>query len=405
MTLGEEAIPAPIHAAPLEPQPGPGLLGPRIGITAIFFANGFAIGAWAVAIPGIKTLFGLSDARLSLVLLAAGVGGLAAMPIAGVLPPRLGGTGRTLRISGPLCGLLLASLPLLHGLSGGIALLAFAAFVFGVVNILMDVPMNAHASIIETRWGRAIMSSFHAAWSGGGLAGSALGGLLLAHELGVKAQLGIEAAIVVLIAFGATFWIGVGDTHAGGKVFALPERRLVALGLIALLAVFAEGSVTDWSALYLKREVGMSPGAAAAGFSAYAFMMFLGRLVGDSVIQTLGRKRVIAIGAGVIFVGAATAIGFPTPTAGIAGFCLIGLGVANIVPAVFSASAAAARSPSLGIAMTASMAYAALLAGPPLFGMVASLASLRASFALLLAAAVIIAALALAQRDSTHSEG
>ena len=405
MTLGEEAIPAPIHAAPLEPQPGPGLLGPRIGITAIFFANGFAIGAWAVAIPGIKTLFGLSDARLSLVLLAAGVGGLAAMPIAGVLPPRLGGTGRTLRISGPLCGLLLASLPLLHGLSGGIALLVFAAFVFGVVNILMDVPMNAHASIIETRWGRAIMSSFHAAWSGGGLAGSALGGLLLAHGLGVKAQLGIEAAIVVLVGFGATFWIGVGDTHAGGKVFALPERRLVALGLIALLAVFAEGSVTDWSALYLKREVGMSPGAAAAGFSAYAFMMFLGRLVGDSVIQTLGRKRVIAIGAGVIFVGAATAIGFATPTAGIVGFCLIGLGVANIVPAVFSASAATARSPSLGIAMTASMAYAALLAGPPLFGIVASLASLRASFALLLAAAVIIAALALAQPDSTHSEG
>ena len=73
-----------------------GLVRARAGVTAIFFANGLCIGAWAVAIPEIKALFGLSDASLSMVLLAAGVGGLAAMPVAGVLPPRIGGTGRTL---------------------------------------------------------------------------------------------------------------------------------------------------------------------------------------------------------------------------------------------------------------------------------------------------------------------
>ena len=73
-----------------------GLVRARAGVTAIFFANGLCIGAWAVAIPEIKALFGLSAARLSIVLLAAGVGGLAAMPVAGVLPPRIGGTGRAL---------------------------------------------------------------------------------------------------------------------------------------------------------------------------------------------------------------------------------------------------------------------------------------------------------------------
>ena len=44
----------------------------RVGVTAIFFANGFAVGAWAVAIPLMKALFGLSDAMLSLVLFAGG---------------------------------------------------------------------------------------------------------------------------------------------------------------------------------------------------------------------------------------------------------------------------------------------------------------------------------------------
>src|SRR5262249_38586108 len=112
-------------------------------------------GAWAVAILEIKALFGLSDARLSLVLFAAGVGGLAAMPVAGVLPPKIGGTGQALRISGPLTALLLAALPQTHLLSPGISFLAACAFLFGFVNILMDVPMNAHASVVEMRWGSA----------------------------------------------------------------------------------------------------------------------------------------------------------------------------------------------------------------------------------------------------------
>lgn len=71
-----------------------GLLRARAGVIAIFFANGLCIGAWAVAIPEIKALFGLSDARLSMVLLAAGLGGLTAMPVGGVLPSKIGGTGR-----------------------------------------------------------------------------------------------------------------------------------------------------------------------------------------------------------------------------------------------------------------------------------------------------------------------
>ena len=78
-----------------------GLLRARAGVGAIFFANGLCIGAWAVAIPEIKALFGLSDARLSMVLLAAGVGGLTAMPVAGVLPSKIGGTGQTLESPGP----------------------------------------------------------------------------------------------------------------------------------------------------------------------------------------------------------------------------------------------------------------------------------------------------------------
>ena len=116
--------------------------------------------------------------------------------------------------------------------------------------------MNAHASVVETRWGSAIMSSFHAAWSAGGLIGSAIGGFLIARGAGVALQLGIEAGIAFAIAVAASLVIGVGDTRAAERIFALPERKLLALSLIAFLAVFAEGSVTDWSALFMSSEVG-----------------------------------------------------------------------------------------------------------------------------------------------------
>jgi MFS family permease len=375
-----------------------GLVRPRAGVTAIFFANGLCIGAWAVAIPEIKALFGLSDSRLSIVLLAAGVGGLAAMPVAGVLPSKIGGTGRSLRISGPLNALLLAALPLTHLLSSGIGFLIACAFLFGFVNILVDVPMNAHASVIEARWGSAIMSSFHAAWSAGGLIGSAVGGVLVARGAGPALQLGIEAGIAFAIVVAASLAIGVGDTRAATHVFALPERKLLALGLIAFLAVLVEGAVTDWSALYMSSEVGAPSGAAAIAFSSYAFMMIAGRLLGDSVVRAVGRTRTILYGAAIVFVGIGLATGPVSEPTALIGFALVGLGVANMVPAAFSASAAAASSPSLGVATSATMAYASLLIGPPLFGAIATVSSLRLAFAILLAAAVGIAALTFAQR-------
>ncbi len=371
----------------------------RVGVTAIFLSNGLAIGAWAVAIPQVKTLFALSDGGLSLILLAAGIGALAAMPIAGVLPPRIGGTGPTLRVTGPLAAVVLAALPAMIVLPAPTVALALCAFLFGVGNILVDVPMNAHASVIERAWGQAIMSSFHAAWSAGGLVGAAIGGLLISGGASPALQLGLEAALCVALALWGALRIGVGDKQAHAMAFAMPHGRLIALSVIALLAVFAEMSVTDWSALYLRSDLGTSAGVASGGYAAYAFMMFLGRAFGDGLVRRWGARRVVIVGALVILAGAALAVGLATPAAAVIGFCLVGLGVANMVPAVFSASARAAASPSMGVAMAASMAYAAGLVGPPLFGAIASASSLRAAFATVVAAAVAITALAKLRMD------
>ncbi len=169
------------------------------------------------------------------------------------------------------------------------------------------------------------------------------------------------------------------------------------MSLIAFLAVLVEGSVTDWSALYMSSEVGAPGDAAAIGFSDYALMMIAGRLLGDGIVRAVDRTRVILYGAVLLFVGIGLATGPVSEPTAIVGFALVGLGVANMVPAAFSASAAAASSPSLGVARAATMAYPSLLVGPPLFGAIATLSSLRLAFAILLLAAIGIAALAATQ--------
>ena len=199
----------------------------RLGVTAIFFANGLGIGAWAVAIPQVKALFSLSDGGLSLILLAAGVGAIAAMPVAGLLPPRMGGTGRTLRISAPLSAVMLAALPAMNAMPAPAAALAACAFLFGFSNILVDVPMNAHASVIERAWERAIMSSFHAAWSAGGLIGSTIGGFLISARASPLIQLGVGAALCFLLAATGSLSIGVGalSTNAGASSVIAPTLQ------------------------------------------------------------------------------------------------------------------------------------------------------------------------------------
>jgi MFS family permease len=126
-------------------------------------------------------------------------------------------------------------------------------------------------------------------------------------------------------------------------------------------------------------------------------MMFASRAFGDGVVHRLGRAKTLLYGAALIGVGALIAVGFAEPAPAVFGFCLIGVGVGNMVPAAFSASAAAAATPSIGVAMTATVAYASYLIGPPLIGFVASVTSLRAAFALLILAAASIAMLTIRQ--------
>ncbi|MBB3101781.1 MFS transporter [Azomonas macrocytogenes] len=367
----------------------------RWATSAIFLVNGVGIGSWAAAIPGIKTAFALTDGQLSLVLLAMTVGAMLLMPLTGLLAPRLGGPGVLVRYAGILFAVALA----LPGLSGSLAMLTGAAFLLGASNGLLDVSMNAYASSLEKHWARPIMSSFHAAWSLGGLIGASLSGLLLHQGMSVSWLLLTDTLLVGLCTLGVSPWLRPDQEESeGGHGLRWPDRQILSIGVIALLSLMIEGAITDWSGVYLKDILQVSTAAAATGFAAFSLTMLAGRLTGDRLVQAQGRVRILSLGALLAGLGLLLVVMAGYPALAISGFALAGLGLSNVVPIAFSLCGQRAASPAIGVSMAATMGYMGLLAGPPLMGLVSTHYGLRSAMGLLACSCLLVILLSAKQR-------
>jgi MFS family permease len=370
------------------------LIGPRLGTTAVFLVDGVGIGAWAACVPAIRRALDLSDSALSLSLLAFAGGGIVAMPAASWLLTRM--TSRRATI---LLATAIAVGMLLPGLARSLPVLVAAAFVFGMSKGALDVSMNTHAVAIQRAWGGPIMSSFHAAFSMGGLLGSIVIGFLFAQGFDVTGALGLMTLVALpVVATAAVLMRGMApdpDMAAPAAAFAWPSRALLGIGLLCFLSMLIEGGMADWSGVYLSTVAGAATATAAAGYAAFSMMMVAGRLGGDWTVRRLGEARVLRLGAGLAALGFAIALGLGMPVPAMAGFALVGLGVSNIVPLLFSASARSGSvARSTAIAMTATVGYAGFLLGPPIIGFAADHVGLQLALCVLLLAAAFIAGFA-----------
>jgi hypothetical protein len=368
----------------------------RAANSAIFLGSGLGIGAWAASIPLLKTRLHLSDGALSLVLLGFAAGAVLAMPLAGRLAPRLG-VARATRFFALVFALALAA----PFLSPGLAALAGAAFLMGLANGALDVSMNGLASGMETRWGAPIMSSFHAAFSIGGLGGATLGAAMAGRSASAINAMSLVALInVATIAF---VWRALRDVGAPAPTvparFSWPDRAALWLSACVALGLLGEGAIGDWSAVYLSGDLGAAPAVAAGGYGVFAGAMVVGRLGGDWFVAKCGQARTVRYGGIASGIGIACALLAPTAASSAAGFGLVGLGLSNVVPIVFSAAARADSSPAAGVAMAATFGYGGLLLGPVLIGALATLFGLKASLWLLAGCAAMIALAANSIRD------
>jgi predicted MFS family arabinose efflux permease len=362
---------------------------PRAATSVCFLVNGALVGTWVAQIPFVQERFDVSKTTIGVVLLFMAAGAFVAMPLTGHVLERHA-SARVLR----LAALVYPPLLLLPLGAPGPVLLAAGLVVFGAGNGAMDVSMNAHGVAVERAGGKPIMSSLHACWSFGGLAGA--GGVAAAAALGADPRVeGACAALALwVVVILASARLGGASVHGepGTAGFALPSRAVLLIGALCFLVMVTEGAMGDWSGIYLRHDLGAGASAAATGFAGFSLGMALARLAGDGLARRWGAGRVLSAGMGLVTVALAAVLIVGEPVAAVVGFALIGVGVANAVPLLFSAAGRVPPSgPSLAAVFT--VGYTGFIAGPPLIGVLADAVSLPAALATLCVAALAVTVL------------
>jgi predicted MFS family arabinose efflux permease len=363
----------------------------RRATAAVFAVHGCVIGSFAARIPWIASHVGVGVGRLGVALLMPGVGALVAMPFSGRLAHRY-----ALRPFTTVTIVVWCLCLVLPPLPSPLAVLCVVLLVFGAAAGLADMAMNAEGVLVEKLYGRSVMSGFHGFWSVGVLAGSAVSALASHAGVDARLQFAVEAVALATVGAAASRMLlndAMTSEAPAPPHFALPTRPVVLIGLVGLCAVFGEQAGTDWSALYIRRELGGSASIAALAVSAFAVTMAAARLLGDRVIQRLGPVTTVRLSGTCAATGAVAIVVAPGLAAGLAGFALLGIGVALVVPLVFAAAGRVGPHPAQSIAGVAGVAYASGLVAPGIIGGIAAASSLTASFCLV-AGLVIIMALA-----------
>ena len=374
----------------------------RWAVAAMFLANGFVMGAWAPQIPLLLPRHSVTESTLGLLILVLGLGAVSAMLFAGRLISHYGGR----RVLSLFALALIPVLPMVV-FSPNLWLLAGFMAVFGAMAGCMDVAMNAQAVEIERRLHKAIMSSSHGFWSLGGFIGGSAGAWVIAHW-GSEVQSLLTAGVVAAVVLAAMPFLLPDAPQRPVVEVAAPRTRLFPkdfhvwlLGFLALFSMVPEGAVLDWAAIYMQKELGSDVFVSGLAFAFFAGAMAVMRFLGDRVRNRLGAVRTLRLSG---LLGAAGLMGgalAPSDWIAIASFAAAGLGVANMVPILFSAAGNHPHLPSASaISIVTMVGYCGILVAPSTIGFLAEHAGFRPTYAGLALILVVVALLAARAADA-----
>lgn len=360
-------------------------------VAAQFLTLGLTMGAWATQLPALQSRFGYSAQALSAVLLAVAAGSVLAFLTCARLMRAIGARP-FLRATGPIAAYALVTTVLVDESLP----LALIAFVLGWSCAAFDVAINSAAVGLERVQRRSLMSKLHAMFSVGGVlaaAASAGIGLLALHPLWV---VGPVALLTSLLAW----WVpAAAEPVEAAASASAPDGRPWRLALAALLCLLCEGTMYDWSAVYMAQVWTLPPALAVAGFGLFSAAMAFGRFTGDGLRDRFGSAAVLWPGCALAALGALLCVFAGELAAVLCGFVLVGLGLSNVIPILFALAPNASRSsPESAIAFVSGVGFVGFLIGPPMVGLWAGVASFETSLLIVVAAALGTGALAAGRR-------
>ena len=372
----------------------------RVAVSVLFILAGTVMGGWQGRIPSVRAQLGVGDGAWGLIVLGMPMGTLLALL---VLQGVITRTGARLPARWGAAALLMIA-PLAAASPSTLVMVA-TLLVMGVAVGLLFGPMNALAVEVERGYGRSILSSFHAWFSGGQFAGGLLG--VLAGLVNLAPALQLAASCLLLAALFAATARSLPDTHRVAastpvdEAPAAPEPsgaswtpQLLILAAMCLLTSINEGAAAQWSAQYTV-VLGGSIALGSLTLVCYSLAIAAARLVGDRIVGRLGRRRFLQLSAGVAAIGLGTGLLVGTVPAALIGFACLGLGSGCIVPTVMTL---AGNQPDLATARAVALInlgeWPAFLLGPPLIGGLAELLGLRAALSVIVVSGLAIVVLA-----------
>ncbi|MEV6523080.1 MFS transporter [Longispora sp. NPDC051575] len=364
-------------------------MSPRWAVLAVFAVHGTVSGSLAARMPWIAEHVGAGPGQLGVALTMPAVGALTAMPFAGRIVARLGGRRATQVLIAAWAAVLV-----LPALAPTLPALCAALLLAGMCAGTADMAMNAEGVAVEKLLDRPVLSGLHGGWSVGGLLAGGLGALLARAGVDARAHFAVLGAVLVVLGLVAGRSLPPGPATRERTAFALPRGAVLAIGLVGFCAVFAETATADWSALYLVRVLGSDQATGALAYAGFAAAMTCARFTGDAVVHRFGPVRTTAVAGAVGTLGGVLVVVAWAPWLAVAGFSLIGLGIATVVPLAFSAAGRTGGSGASGthaIAGVATIAYGAGLAAPGVIGGLADVTSLTVSFAVITGLVAVVA--------------
>ncbi|MFF2268933.1 MFS transporter [Cellulosimicrobium cellulans] len=344
----------------------------RIATTAAYAVQGFGFAVVLTSIPGYKERLGMGDDVVTLVVLGVCVFAGLGSALSGVVAALRG--ARAVVVG----GLLLAALAVAGvGLAPSWPVFFVAIGLYGLALGAVDAAMNMLGIDVERAHGRSLLASFFAANAAGGV----LGALAVSGSALVGLGQPVALPLVALLVAAGAVWLArrlpdggttvpgaaaPGETPgterptgadpvavgvAGEARGATPPGTAtwVAAGTIALLGAgmlafpVADSAVSSWSATFLRDVLAASAAAAPLGYAAYQAALIVSRLVGDGLVERLGRVRVVRWGGTLGALGFVAVAAAPAWPVAVLGLAATGLGLGVVAPLAFSAIGDRAR--------------------------------------------------------------
>lgn len=353
----------------------------RIAITVFFFVSGFTYATWASRIPTIQQQLHLNEAQLGTVLFALPAGLMLTLPVTGYLLRHY--SSRYIMLAGAL---LFNAMMCLLGFAAFTWQLVIVLFCFGSSRNLMNISMNAQSINVQSLYNKSIIAGFHGVWSIAGFAAAALGSFMVSLNVDPAWHfLSVSIVLTALILYFFPHSIHQQPVpHERKSRFSFPDRSLLKYGFICFASMACEGTMYDWSAIYMQKAVHTTQSVATTAFAIYMVAMTLGRLTGDKLANRFGIKLMLWYSG--IFIGSGLLLSsiFPYPVTVIIGFMMTGFGVSCVVPMVFSMAGRSTKlSSGPAIAAVSTVGYTGFLIVPPTVGFIAQLSDLRWSFGIM----------------------